>query len=114
MGPSDEIAKIEKEGIEKTRVRDWAGARVLFEEALTFEMPALRRAEILRNVAGTCLEEGNRFGVQETSRRAIEVLDTVFEFREGHSACVQRQSMLQSDRQFPSQGYFCSRADLGP
>jgi hypothetical protein len=76
LGPSDEIARIEGEGVEKTRIGDWRGARALFEQALTFEMPALRRAQILRNVAGTYLKEGNHSGVQETSRRAIEVLDT--------------------------------------
>ena len=76
MGPSDEIARIEREGIQKTSSGDWSGARALFEQALTFEMPAIRRAEILKNVAGTYLKEGDHPGVQETSRRAIGVLDT--------------------------------------
>jgi hypothetical protein len=75
MKPDDEIARIESEGIQKTQVSDWPGARVLFAKSLTFEMPALRRAEILKNVAMTYYKEGNRSEAQNTSRQAVETLE---------------------------------------
>lgn len=75
MTAHDEIAKIEVEGIRLTQVGDWSGARSYFEQALTLEMPALRRAQILRNVAGTYLKEGDREGVVATAERALAILD---------------------------------------
>jgi hypothetical protein len=85
----DKIAKIEAEAIHKTEVSDWAGARELFEHALTLEMPASRRASILRNVAGTYWKEGNRAAAAATSRRAIALLDS-----EGPSSSNLRNELL--------------------
>lgn len=75
MEPCDEIARIESEGIQKTHLADWPAARALFAKALTFDMPALRRAQILRNVALTYIKEGNRSEAQKTSQQAVETLD---------------------------------------
>ena len=72
----DEITKIEEEGIRKTQIGDWSVAREYFEEALLHDMPALRQAKILRNIAGTYLKEGNREGVILTTEKAIAVLDS--------------------------------------
>ena len=76
MTNHDEIAQIEVEGIRRTEVGDWKGARSHFEKALQLDMPALRQAEILRNVAGTYMKEGNRQGVVETVERALAILDS--------------------------------------
>ena len=72
----DEITKIEEKGIRKTQIGDWCGAREYFEEALIHDMPALRQAEILRNIAGTYLKVGNREDVILTSVKAMAVLDS--------------------------------------
>ena len=76
MTAPDEITNIEAEGIRRTQVGDWSGARNYFEQALTFDMPAVRQAQILRNVAGTYMKEGNRQGAAGTAERAIAVLDS--------------------------------------
>ena len=73
---ADEIARLEEDAIRRTSVSDWPGARVLFEQALTFEMPALRRAHILKNVAGTYWKERNSPAAAATAQRAIEVLNS--------------------------------------
>jgi hypothetical protein len=72
----DEIARIEAEAIHKTEVSDWVGARLLFEQALTFEMPAFRQAWILKNLAGTYWKEGDRAAAAAAARRAISLLDS--------------------------------------
>ena len=74
--PNDEIAKVEAEGMRRTEVSDWNGARTYFEQALTFDMPPLRQAEILRNIALTHFKEGNQQGAADTVQRAIAILDS--------------------------------------
>jgi tetratricopeptide (TPR) repeat protein len=76
MTVPDEIAKIEAEGIRRTQVGDWNGAREYFEQALAFDMPALRQAQILKNVAGTYIKERDRQAAVRTVERAIAVLDS--------------------------------------
>jgi hypothetical protein len=75
----DEIAQIEQQGLARTTVGDWAGARSFFDEALLREMPALRRGQILRNVASTYAKEGNHEAVARTVQRAIGILDAAGE-----------------------------------
>jgi len=72
----DEITMLEIKAIQRTNLRDWQGARTFFEQALGLEMPDYRRVEVLRNVAGTYLKEGNRSAAAATARRAIELLDS--------------------------------------
>ena len=74
--PDDEIARIEAEGISKPEVKDWPGARALFEQALRFEMPALRRAEILRNVAKTYFFEDDLKMANTTAQQALSILNS--------------------------------------
>jgi hypothetical protein len=73
----DEIAQLEAQAIERTNIQDWEGARALFGQALTFEMPLLRRAEILRNVAGTYWKEGNLAKGNAAAQQALEILHTL-------------------------------------
>src|SRR4051812_23068313 len=73
MTNPDVIASVESEGVRRTEVRDWSGARAYFQQALTFDMPALRQAEILRNVVGTYLKEGNVPAAVATAEQAIKI-----------------------------------------
>jgi len=73
---ADEIARIEEEGIEKTKIEDWQSARTLFLQALAIDMPALRQAEILSNVAGTYLKEGNSDLAYSTAEKAVSILNS--------------------------------------
>lgn len=75
MTERDQITKIEEEGIRRTQINDWSGAREYFEQALTLHMPALRQAQILRNIAGTYFKEGNQQAVVRTVEQAIAILD---------------------------------------
>jgi hypothetical protein len=68
---SDEIEIIEANAIQKTAIGNWPGARVQFERALMLEMPALRRAQILRNGRDVLEREFSAHGSGDgaTSRR---------------------------------------------
>lgn len=73
----DEIGRLEDSALQKTNVEDWPGARALFEEALTHEMPPVRRAWILRSVALTYQRENNLRAAITTAQEAIHLLVSV-------------------------------------
>lgn len=73
---ADEITGLEVEAIRKTNVSDWPGARAFFHRALALEMTPLRRAEIMRNLAGTYWKEGDSRQAHTVAKQAINILDS--------------------------------------